>query len=95
MDDKNGYTCSCTGSYRGVNCEGTVLFVDPKDNLYKLFILLPHLKQNIDFSCFLFLFCKWMTVTSVIYTLYVYKERVDVELATKATVSSAKRVSLV
>ena len=40
MDDKNGYTCSCTGSYRGVNCEGTVVFVDPKDNLYKLFILL-------------------------------------------------------
>lgn len=33
-------------------------------------------------------------MTSVIYTLYVYKERVDVELATKATVSSAKRVSL-
>jgi len=34
---------------------------------------------------------KWMTVTSAIYTPYVYKERVDVELATKAMVSSAKR----
>jgi len=34
-------------------------------------------------------------VTSAIYTPYVYKERVDVELATKAMVSSAKRVSSV
>lgn len=36
-----------------------------------------------------------MTVTSAIYMLYVFKERVDVELATKAMVSSAKRVSSV
>lgn len=34
---------------------------------------------------------KWMTVTSAIYMLYVFKERVDVELVTKAMVSSAKR----
>ena len=40
-------------------------------------------------------FYQWMTVTSAIYMLYVFKERVDVELATKAMVSSAKRVSSV
>ena len=36
-----------------------------------------------------------MTVTSAMYMLYVYKERVDVELATKVMVSSVKRVSSV
>lgn len=34
---------------------------------------------------------KWMIVTSAIYMLYVYKERVDAELATKAMVLNAKR----
>ena len=34
-------------------------------------------------------------MTSVTYMLYVYKERVDVELATKVMVSSVKRVSSV
>ena len=34
VDNKNGYACSCIGSYRGVNCEGIALFVtDAKDNL--------------------------------------------------------------
>ena len=34
VDNKNGYACSCIGSYRGINCEGIELFVtDAKNNL--------------------------------------------------------------
>lgn len=116
IDNKNGYSCSCIGSYRGVNCEGIAFFVDAKDNLsvisksmlgisrhtvaaFKnyLFIIEPEYWLVLLFAYLVSfnVFYQWMTVTSAIYMLYVFKERVDVELATKAMVSSAKRVSSV
>lgn len=110
IDNKNGYFCLCIGFYRGVNCEGIVLFVDVKNNFFVIlifiigifsYIVLINYLFIIDFCCyfvclvFFNVFYKWMIVISVIYMLYVFKECVDVELVIKVMVLSVKRVSLV
>ena len=56
IDGKNGYTCSCIGSYRGFNCEGIVLFVDATDNLFVFTNSMSGISSNTIATCAYYLF---------------------------------------